>query len=81
MFEIYKAINGRKTYIVGESKLRTYPQLVSYAKRYFKVSRERLIIRQAWVYNDELYLEDPHKRRARQVTIAYIKREGEPVQI
>ena len=77
MFEIWKAINGRKTYIVGESKLRTYEHLVSYAKRYFKVSRERLIVRQAWVYNDELYLEDPHKRRTRQVTIAYLKRKGE----
>lgn len=77
MFEVWKAINGRKSYIVGESTLRKYVPLVSYAKRYFKVSREKLIIRQAWVYNDGLYLEDPHKRRARQVTIAYLKRKGE----
>lgn len=79
MFEIWKAINGRKSYIVGGSSWRVYMPLVSYAKRYFKVSREKIIIRQAWVYNDELYLENPHKRRVREVTVAYLKRKGEYV--
>ena len=63
MFEIYERTEGRKkTYIVyrGDYVL----ELRNYAKRYFKSSADKIILKAGWVLNDELYLEYLHDRRA-----------------
>lgn len=76
MFEVWKAINGRKSYIVAGTSVHVY-DLSKYARRFFKVSADRISIHQAWIYNDELYLEDPHKSKAKTRLVAYLKRKGE----
>lgn len=76
MFEIWKAINGRKSYIVAETSVDAY-DLSKYARRFFKVSADRISVQQAWIYNDELYLEDPNKSKAKRRLVAYLKRKGE----
>lgn len=76
MFEIWKAINGRKSYIVADRGVHPY-ELGIYARRFFKVSADKIIIQQAWIYNNELYLEDPHKSKAKARLVAYLKRKGE----
>lgn len=76
MFEVWKAINGRKSYIVARTSVAAY-DLSKYARRFFKVSADRISIHQAWIYNDELYLEDPHKSKAKARLVAYLKRKGE----
>jgi hypothetical protein len=78
MFEIYQSIEGRKkTYLVstwarGFCLSREY--FINEAKRYFHVSRERIICLRAWIVNDELlYLEDPHLRNERMCWVAYLR--------
>lgn len=71
MFEIYKAINGRKTYLVSNEK--KAESLYQYAKKHFKVAGNKLEIRIGWILNDELYLEDPHKKHTHRKWIAYLK--------
>lgn len=80
MFEIWKAINGRKSYIVAKTPnvdALSIFSLSAFSKRYFKVSAKKITIQQAWIYNDELYLEDPHKSKAKKRLVAYLKRKGE----
>lgn len=72
MFEIYERIEGRKkTYIVyhGHHIL----DLRIFARRYFKSSSDKIVVRAAWVLNDELYLEYPDNRRAKACYAAYLK--------
>lgn len=72
MFEIYERTEGRKmTYIVyyGSYVL----ELRRYAKRYFKSSSDKIILKAAWVLNDELYLEYPDRKSAKSVYVAYLK--------
>lgn len=76
MVEVWKAINGRKSYIVASRGEDPY-ELGIYARRYFKSAADKITIQQAWIYNDELYLEDPHKSKAKRRLVAYLKRKGE----
>ena len=72
MFEIYERTEGRKkTYIVyyGSYVL----DLKRYAKRYFKSSSDKIIMKAAWVMNDELYLVYPDNKKAKAVYVAYLK--------
>ena len=77
MIEIWKAINGRKTYLVAISGKVWASELNACARKYFKVSSDKIQIRMAWIYNDELYLENPHKSKAKIRLVAYLKRKGE----
>ena len=78
MIEIYKSEGKKqKTYLVEDirlSKMKGYADhqklddFISYSVRYFKVKPNRLFMTSVWILNDELYLEDPHKRGAKQRT-------------
>lgn len=70
MFEIYKSIVGRKTYIVSTERI---TDVLKYAKKYFKVAASRIICHQAWIIDEDLYLENPHNRQAHKVWVAYLK--------
>lgn len=78
MVEIYKSEGKRqKTYLVedirftmmkGKTDQQKLEDLISYSMRYFKVRPNRLFMTSVWVLNDEMYLEDPHKKGAKQRT-------------
>lgn len=77
MFEIYQSIEGRKkTYLVSTwagGFCLNRESFINEAKRYFHVSRERIICLRAWILNDELYLEDPHLRNEKMCWVAYLR--------
>ena len=75
MFEIYERTEGRKkTYIVTNiSGHHSIYELGKYARRYFKSSSDKIIIKAAWVMNDELYLVYPDNKKAKAVYVAYLK--------
>lgn len=77
MFEVWKAINGRKSYLVAISGKVRASELYDSARKYFKASADNINVHLAWVYNDELYLENPHKSKAKIRLVAYLKRKGE----
>lgn len=74
MFEIYegrtKYQNRKKTYLVDEPWT-SYIVMVEAARKFFKCSVVHLEITNGWVLNDELYLENPHKRGAKIKTVAF----------
>lgn len=79
MFEIYKACEGRNTYIVSKepfnitiSRKQVY-EIRKYAKQHYKCSEKRLEVCAGWILNDELYLENPNKKGAVKHWIAYKK--------
>lgn len=78
MIEIYKSEGKKpKTYLIADirlSEMKSYvddqklEDFISYSMRYFKVRPNRLFMTSVWVLNDEMYLEDPHKKGAKQQT-------------
>lgn len=78
MVEIYKSEGKKpKTYLVedinyenlkGRYDSEKLENFISFSMRYFKVRPKRLFMTSVWVLNDEMYLEDPHKRGAKQRT-------------
>ena len=78
MIEIYKTEgNKQKTYLVADFnhwKIKTradddkLEEFITYAMRYFKVKPDRLFMTSVWVLNDEMYLEDPHKKGQKKCT-------------
>lgn len=62
MFEIYKSYKGRKTYIVSDEQ---FHETVAYAKKYFRCSEAHIECKCVWILNEELYLEDPHSKKAK----------------
>lgn len=75
MIEIYKSEGKHpKTYLVedinylnikGAYDNKKWMDFISYSTKYFKVRPNRLFMTSVWVLNDEMYLEDPHKRGAK----------------
>lgn len=73
MYEIYigrTERNRKKTYLVDEPWT-SYIDMCEAAKKFFKCSVAHLEITYGYVLNDELYLEDPHKRGAKMKTVAF----------
>lgn len=78
MVEIYKSEGKRqKTYLVEDIRLmktkgktddQKLEDFIRYSMRYFKVKPNRLFMTAVWILNDEMYLEDPHKRGTKQRT-------------
>ncbi len=78
MIEIYRSEDKRsKTYLVenirllkmkGRADHQKLEDFITYSMRYFKVKPNKLFMTSVWVLNDEMYLEDPHKRGAKQHT-------------
>lgn len=75
MVEIYKSEGKHpKTYLVedinylnikGAYDNKKWMDFISYSTKYFKVRPNRLFMTSVWVLNDEMYLENPHKRGAK----------------
>lgn len=70
-FELFKAIKGRKTYIVGGSY---YLHAKAYACKHFKTTKEHIKTFIGFVYRGELYLEDPEKSGSRAVWVSTWKK-------
>lgn len=62
--------NRKKTYLVAEPGT-TYIRMCEAAKKFFRCSEAHLEIVNGYVLNDELYLEDPHKRGAKLKCVAF----------
>ena len=69
MFEIYKAINGRKTYLVSDGKA---CDLFQDAKKHYKCAVNRITLKEGWILGDELYLKDPHDKKAKICYVAFL---------
>ena len=72
-FEIYEGRtakqNRKKTYLVFPFET-DIKEVVATAKRHFRCTAGHLNLMMGWVMNDELYLENPHKRGMKLVAIA-----------
>ena len=69
MFDVYTSIEGRKkTYLVSNEQ---YHATMNYAKKYFKLPESKITVKCGWVLNDELYLEDPHKKGSHKHWVAF----------
>ena len=73
MFEIYKAIKSRKTYLVSDGKA---CDLFEDAKKHYKCAVNRIALKECWILNDEMYLKDPHDKKAKLAYTAYLKKKG-----
>lgn len=69
--EKYKALKGRKVYLVFDYKRAGSWDYEYIAKNYFKASRRDITFDIGYVYNDELYFENPHRKGAKKVIYAY----------
>ena len=72
MYEVYKAFNSRKTYLVFEPGTRG-TDMKKLANYHYKTKPELIVIQRAWIYHDVLYLQDPHKKKSKLRWIAYKK--------
>ena len=73
VYEIYEGIspNGhKKTYLVFISKCLAAAEIAKAARKYFKCAAQNIKIKQGWIWNDELYFEQPSKK-AKIVLVAY----------
>lgn len=74
-FEVYEGLtsqNRKKKYLVADwSACRIW--LINNAKRFFHVSQDKIICLRGWIYKQELYLEDPHKKGAKHCWVAYLR--------
>lgn len=73
MYEVYIGRTERsrkKTYLVYEPWT-SYFCMYEAAKKFFRCSEAHIEIVAGYVLNDELYLEDPHKRGAKMKMVAY----------
>ena len=73
MFEIYKSIEGRKTFLVF-SGLEKPDVAFAAAKKFFRVAEHHLEVKVCWILNDELYWEDPHKKTAKRKVAIFCKK-------
>ena len=72
MYEVYKAIHSRKTYLVFEPGTKG-TDMRKLANLHYKTKSESIDIQRAWIFNDGLYFEYPHKKKAKIRWIAYKK--------
>lgn len=68
MFEIYASTTGRKRYLIFSNSIK-YDQLVIEGRKYFRCGEKNLEIEKGWILNDELFLENPHKKGAKPVAV------------
>lgn len=73
--EIYHSLTGKKkTYLVANHS-DTYA-FRKFARHYFHCTTEDTIIKQAYIYDGYLYLDNPHKRAQKTVLVAYYMKGG-----
>ena len=63
MFEIYKAFNSRKSYLVFE-KGTTNRDALKETVKHHKAPLSSCAVISGWLYNGELYLKDPRRKGA-----------------
>ena len=70
-FEIYEGFTGRhKKYVVaGKATART--EIIKFAKRFYKCGEARLEIVEGFLYDGQLYLDNPRKKGVRGVWVAF----------
>lgn len=70
-FHIFEGFTGkRKKYLVTEKKT-ARDTIIKTGKRFFKCGEARLSICEGFLYNGELYLENPRKKGVRGVWVAF----------
>lgn len=69
MYDIYKSIKGRKTYIVTNEQ--NYDVAMKFFKNYFKASEKHIDFTVGWTYNNKLWLDNPEIKGAKTVGVAY----------
>ena len=72
-YEIYESYSKKRTtkkYIVT-SLHADYDEVMKFAKRFFHCSEAHLDFTIAYLYEDELYLDDPQLKGARSVGVVY----------
>ena len=68
MFEIYASTTRRKHYLISTNSA-NYDELVKEGRKYFRCGESNLEIEKGWILNDELFLENPHKKGAKPVAV------------
>lgn len=71
MIEVWKALQGKKSYVVSDEDL---PTTWKYAKQHYKVANDKLWIGIGWIFNNELYLDNPHKKNAHKVQVVTVNK-------
>lgn len=66
-FEIFKAYQGRKSYIVGGINA---AHSEDHARKYYKTTKEHIRTFIGFIYRGELYLQDPEKKGTRAVWVS-----------
>lgn len=72
-YEIYESYSKKRTakkYIVVPLRA-DYDEVMKFAKRFFHCSEAHLDFTIAYLYEDELYLDDPQLKGARSVGVVY----------
>lgn len=72
-YEIYESYSKKRTtkkYIVVSLRS-DYDEVMNFAKRFFHCSEAHLDFTIAYLYEDELYLDDPQLKGARSVGVVY----------
>lgn len=72
-FEIYESTEGKKRrfFVVPIGKYLT-DDIVRYAKRFFKVSEDKLTFAECWLIDDCLFLCYPDNTRAKQMMCVFV---------
>ena len=69
--EIYEGFTGKhKKYLVF-NKVTTRVEIVKTAKKFYKCGEARLNIVNGFIYNGELYLDNPRKKGVKGVWVAF----------
>lgn len=75
-YEIYESYSKKKTtkkYIVVSLRS-DYDEVMSFAKRFFHCSEAHLDFTIGYIFENELYLESPHRKGTRSVGVVYFVR-------
>ena len=72
-YQIYHSLTGKKkTYIVAHDA--DAYKLGKYARHYFHCSAENIVTVMGYIYDDLLYLDNPHKKKQKSVLVAFYVR-------
>ncbi|MBO5969605.1 MAG: hypothetical protein J6S14_14020 [Clostridia bacterium] len=75
MYTVYKALEGRKTYLVFDyhidDDMGDVVFMAKQARKYFKVKEKHIEVELAWIYDDLLYFYNPDKKHAVPCWAAY----------
>lgn len=70
-FQIFEGFTGKRKKFLVFDKVTARKDIIKNAKRFYKCSEARLSIGNGFIYNGELYLENPKKKGVRGVWVAF----------